>query len=123
VDLGAAVILRKPDRATLANDEAHVKMLLGFYDAILALQKDRLPSTVPALKSVVRPSYASLRAAAGDINGELGPPATIVTGGTSIKDGGEGVFLWDPDSTLADDGVNVFQVAQITTGRWRRAAM
>jgi hypothetical protein len=115
--------LRKPTLATIAAPDQLLTMLVGYYDALLELRKDLLPSRTPALKAVTQPLYADLRMNRGDVMGELGPRATIVTGGTAVLDGGQGAFVWDPSSKTADDGVNTFEVAGVNPGRWRRTAL
>lgn len=115
--------LRKPTAAVVGVAAQLTTVLVAFYDAIVELRQDLLPSRVPALKAVTLSSYADLRAARGDVTGELGPRLTMIAGGTSVLDGGQGVFVWDPTSTTADDGVNTFQVAGVNPGRWRRTAM
>ncbi len=44
----------------------------------------------------------------------------LTRGGTSQGDNVEGVFYWDINVSTADDGVNVIQVAGVSTGRWVR---
>lgn len=115
--------LRKPDSGAVADQGQLLKVLLAMYDAIVELAKPFTPSRVPGLQAVTLSTYADLRRTRGDALGELGPRLTMITGGAAVLDGGQGVFSWDQGSILADDGVNVFQVASVNPGRWRRTAM
>lgn len=115
--------LRKPDRDTVADGDRLLPILVSFYDAIVELGKPLQPGRVPNLKSVTLSTYADLRKTPGDVMGELGPRLTMIAGGKAVLDGGQGVFVWDPTSLLADDGVNVIQAAAVNPGRWRRTAM
>jgi hypothetical protein len=43
-----------------------------------------------------------------------------VLGYYTVGDGGGGVFYWDNNSVLSDNGGTIFQVSNVTTGRWIR---
>jgi len=44
----------------------------------------------------------------------------MTRGATSLGDNVEGIFYWDINVSTTDDGVNVIQVAGVSTGRWIR---
>lgn len=47
----------------------------------------------------------------------------FVGGGAAFRDGGFSIFMWDPTSVAADNGVSVIQPTDITAaGRWRLVA-
>lgn len=112
--------LERPTRGTIQKPDDLLPILTGFYERLVELGRAQLPSTVPALKAVTLSTFANMRMQAGDADGEKGPRACIVTGGSSLLDGSEGVFAWDPTSTAADDNANTIQVALVPVGRWRR---
>lgn len=74
--------------------------------------------------AIAVPDVTFLRPAAGN-NGVVGPQTGAVVflaGLAEVKDGGQRVLIWDDNSVLADNGVNVFNpwVVTGTPGRWRR---
>jgi hypothetical protein len=114
--------LRKPDRGSASNPDELLKVLIGFYDAIRSLQGLRGADTVPALKAITVQDHVSLRRQVGDYAGQLGPRACIVAGRSLPADGGQGVFVWDATSTLADDDSTTLQPLSLggKPGRWRK---
>src|ERR1700759_5075355 len=60
-------------------------------------------------------TIAGLRGAQGGAT-----PFTVCLGGTTLGDGGGGIFVWNPTSTATDDGVTVIQPTGQVTGRWIR---
>lgn len=91
-------------------------------DRILAAF-DKLASGITpaaAWQGVTVNTHAQLRMIKGDPNGIGGPRAAIVGGNVLAVDGGQGVFVWDPGSTAADDDSTVIQSSQTTVGRWRK---
>lgn len=116
--------LSKPNRDLVDTSrdkgQALLSQLIEFYDALLDLGRPQLPSTVPNLKSVTLETLAALRRTVGDPLGEKGPRSIILAGGTDVMDATAGVWVWDPTSTLTDDGVSVIQVSGVIAGRWRK---
>lgn len=112
--------LRRPTAMAVGDQTQLLNILVGFYDAILELRKPVQPGDAPNLKAITRATFADMRAAAGDINGELGPRVAMVAGKNTPMDGSQGVFAWDPTSQLADNNTTVLQVSGVATGRWRR---
>ena len=110
----------RPTRAMLANEDTLLALLSDLYDAAKEAERDRFPSSIPALKAITLPTYLALRAQAGDTAGEKGPRACLLAGKSGPVDGGQGVFVWDAASTLTDDNATVIQVTGIVTGRWRK---
>ncbi|MES2593153.1 MAG: hypothetical protein V4608_14825 [Bacteroidota bacterium] len=55
-----------------------------------------------------------------DLRAQAGTDKVIVTlsGLTTITDKNGGTYQWDATSVLADDGLMVVKVANVTTGRW-----
>lgn len=60
-------------------------------------------------------NIASLRLRKGTVNTMI-----EVLGYSTDKDGGQGLFYWDPTSVEADNGGTIFQVTGEATGRWKR---
>ena len=117
--------LVKPNRASVADDGKFLDILANFYESLVELFRDQLPSTVPGLKCVTSPTHAEARQHVGDYAGQLGPRAMIVAGRTAPLDGGEGIFVWDATSTLADDDTNTMQPNAVLfgkPGRWRKGS-
>src|SRR5215475_4510284 len=56
------------------------------------------------------------------LRGTTGTASQVIylIGWTNDRDGGEGQFVWDATSTVADDGGTVIQVTGVPTGRWKR---
>lgn len=44
----------------------------------------------------------------------------LVLGAETLLDGGGGLFTWDPECELDDDGVDVIAFPRELIGRWRR---
>lgn len=112
--------------ASVADQTALLQLLTEIYEDLKGLQGRQMPSTVPALKAITLPTHQALRTQPGDLGGELGPRAVICSGRDSVAngplDGGEGIFVWDPTSTLADDDVNTIAVDGYNVGRWRKGS-
>jgi hypothetical protein len=115
--------VRKPDISSVKDPTALLSILSGFYDAIQDAKRAILPSRVPVLKHATASTHADLRKIVGHIDGESGPRVCIVTGDVAVLDGGEGSYVWDPDSTLIDDNTATIQPVGIARGRWRKASL
>jgi hypothetical protein len=115
------VNLRRPTAGAVANQQQLLDLLASFYDALIELRRPIQPSRAPALKAISVSTFAQLRAAAGDVNGESGACVALVAGKTGVNTGAQGAFAWDPTATAADDDANILQVAGVSVGRWRRA--
>jgi hypothetical protein len=115
-------MMTKPTLAAVSDPKELLVLLAEAYADIASLLRAQLPSSVPNLKAVTLPTHAALRKQVGDLNGENGPRACIVTGRVNPLDGGEGVFVWDPTSTLTDDDINVIQPGDSPSGRWRKGS-
>lgn len=112
--------LRRPSAAAVADANQLTTILLGFYDALIELSKPQQPGRSPGLKAITQSTFADMRMQVGDVNGELGPRLALVSGTSSVLDGGEGVFAWEPNSKAADNNVSVLQVSGVDVGRWIR---
>ena len=115
--------LKKPNAALVADKDGLTQQLVDYYQALVELDKARPPSKSPALKAITADLFATMRQYVGDIDGEAGPRAVIVTGGKKLQDGKEGVFAWDPTSTLADNGSTVINPSGASPGRWRKLVL
>jgi len=100
--------------------EALLDVLTPIYDAVVALLRPQLPSTIPALQAITQPTFAAVRTVIGDVNGEIGPRCLLVSGKSTAMDGSQGVFAWDPNSVASDDNTNILQPGTLARGRWRR---
>jgi hypothetical protein len=116
--------LQKPNRGATGDPDSLLGLLANFYDNIRSLLGMRTPDTVPALKAITVQDHRSLRNQVGDYAGQLGPRACIVAGRTGPLDGGEGVYVWDATSTLADDDAATIQPLSLggKPGRWRKGS-
>lgn len=104
----------------MQSPEQMLGILIEYYDALQELARPIFPSRAPNLKSITLPTLAALRQTIGDANGEAGPRAVILAGGTTALDATAGVWVWDPTSTLADNGSTVIQGGSAAIGRWRK---
>lgn len=111
--------LTKPTADQVKDPVQLERLLTGYYDQLIAQQKAQLPDYVPQVKAITMVNYAAMRQLRGDALGNLGPRACIVTGKTTVLDGGQSEWVWDPTSTAVDNEVSVLQVAGVATGRWR----
>lgn len=50
----------------------------------------------------------------------IGQSGQLASGNASYTDQGGGFFIWDPTSTATDNGIDIFAVTGIATGRWIR---
>lgn len=119
-----ATVRTRPTITAMSDPDQLLTLLEEVYEDLAALKRTQLPSTVPALKAVTLATHLDLRRQVGDLAGQLGPRAIIVGGRTGPLDGGEGVFVWDPTSQLADDDAAVMQPFNVGTGpgRWRKGS-
>jgi len=67
----------------------------------------------PGITSIVNISELKLRKGTSE-------SVVEVLGYYTVGDGGGGVFYWDDNSVLSDNGGTIFQVSNVTTGRWIR---
>lgn len=112
--------LGRPTIGAIQTPAGLLNCLDGLFEAVIDLLRDIPAKRIPALKAITLETHAAARAQVGDVNGEAGPRACIVAGRTTAMDGGQGVFVWDPNSTLADDDTNTLQVPGASPGRWRK---
>lgn len=119
-------MMTRPTSSAVNDPNTLLVLLMEVYNDLAALLRTQLPSTIPALKAITLPSYAELRKQVGDLAGQLGPRAIIVTAKDAYKngplDGGEGIFVWDPTSTLTDNDATVLQPLGLPSGRWRKGS-
>lgn len=73
-----------------------------------ALSVDHVVSNLAALRAATKANL---------------PDAVFVQGGATEGDGGDGVFVWDSDSTASDDDGHVIAPAAGGSGRWVRAGL
>ncbi len=78
------------------------------------------PDQARELKAITISTLAELRQTRGDTAGQLGPRACLLAGTEMPLDGGQAQYVWDQDSTAADDGEDVVEVTGTPVGRWRR---
>lgn len=109
-----ANVLKRPLLATMAAPGALLELLAGFYDALLELRR-----AAPVGISTAS-THAEVRRTVGSTSG---PRLCIVTGRSSILDGGEAAYAWDPTSTAADDDAAVLAVFGVDVGRWRKCSL
>lgn len=104
----------------LVNDDGQLlQFLRDVYEEIKRL------STPAGASPITLPTHQALRGVIGDLAGSLGPRASIVTGRAAPLDGGQGIYVWDPTSTLADDDAATLQpnaIADGKPGRWRKGS-
>jgi hypothetical protein len=115
-------VIRKPDLGTVKDPSRLLTVLLSFYEAIEAGSRSVGPSRIPVLKKGTAYTHAELRTIVGHIDGETGPRFCLVAGDETVLDGGEGAYVWDPDSTLSDDNNTVIQPVGLLRGRWRKVS-
>ena len=118
-----SVNLIKPDVGTVADKGRLLQTLVRFYERLIELGKNLLPSQVPALKAWTMTSLSVMRQTLGDANGELGPRACMLLGGSSLMDGSQAFYYWNATDTRADNGTTVIQPAALSLsqpGRWNR---
>lgn len=116
-------MIRKPDIGTVSSPPRLLGFLVEVYDELRALRGNLVPSRSPVLKQATAATHAQLRAIVGHVDGEAGPRVCIVAGDVTVLDGGEGAYVWDPDSTLTDNNTTVIQPQGLTRGRWRKATL
>jgi hypothetical protein len=104
--------LNRPTEATLTGREL-LDVLASFYESIVELRRTTT-ETVVALST-----HADMRRTPGNVGG---PRVCIVTGRTSVLDGGEGAYAWDPTSKATDNDTSVIG-GGLTVGRWRKVAL
>lgn len=113
--------LIKPTADQIKDPVQLERLLTGYYDQLVAQQLPQLPDYVPQVKAITMVNFAAMRKLRGDALGNLGPRACIVTGKSTLLDGGQGEWVWDPTSAAVDNDVSVLQVSGVATGRWRLA--
>lgn len=62
-------------------------------------------------------TLTDLRANSGQPNVQV-----FLNGLSALNDGNGGAYMWDANSTAADNGFTVIKVGNVTTGRWLRLA-
>ncbi len=101
------------------------KVLAGEEDLLLRGVGVAATATQTRYSGALPITALSLAVVVGLITDLRNQPSTFYTmaltrGATSVGDNVEGIFLWDPNVSTADDGTNVIQVAGVATGRWVR---
>lgn len=67
------------------------------------------------ISTVVFETVSDLRLQAG-----TGNVPVVLLGLSSVTDNNGGNYMWNPTSTVADDGFKTIQVTGVSTGRWVR---
>jgi hypothetical protein len=116
----------KPTLESTKDAPSLLLLLTRFYERLVELGQGIMPSQAPALKAIASANIAALRQTVGATDGELGPRALLLAGGSSALDGGQAVYVWNAADTSADNGASVICPASIgpnKPGRWNRVAL